>query len=595
MNTIAKKNREQISFYLLILLMIVLSLLMFAQAFFGVASRDEAYYIADAHTVLQGNLPYVDNTCYATGMVFLMLPFLAVYEWLIPSLEGVFLYMRLCFVVFRLAIILLSVFLLRKRYSRNSLCIAACLMIVWFGSVIQNFSYNTISVYLFFLTGVLLTVALDSENLCTICISSFIAGILVAFAEFSHPAQALGVLFFGAALIFLNKKGMRLASCGCYLMGGASTAIGVLAFLGYIGGFQRLLYGLKSMVVYEPTILLDASANLASLIPLLILWLLMLLMTLFVAVLQLVYYRKHPRPQSVTAKNVVSFGAVSSFLCALLGYVFIQAAPHQLVKLIGGNAFMLAILCGFLIKDRLFTFIVFPPVLFTVSEILLTFSDCSDRFFYMLPAIFALYLCLHSLPGQTKLCKLLLSICVLICSLLTLKSDFLFLYREDPISQLTCQIDSGVFRGLYTSPEKASDSIELEQYLNSITEPGEEILFRDTVPVAYLMSNGRICDIRTWDHLQYPVGDNNPTVMYRYFTNRQQIPDKIIYVDNQTAPQLSIEDSTYRFNDFVNTFYQLTSEETLNSSYRVQVYTNIGAQYSDFAQWIQGTDFRDDV
>ena len=86
---------------------------------------------------------------------------------------------------------------------------------------------------------------------------------------------------------------------------------------------------------------------------------------------------------------------------------------------------------------------------------------------------------------------------------------------------MTCRVQSGVYKGLYTSPTRARDLPAMEQYLNSVIGENESYALRDNVPFAYLMTHkGKVCEIQTWDSLQYFYYKNSPEVLYDYYRVR---------------------------------------------------------------------------
>ena len=65
------------------------------------------------------------------------------------------------------------------------------------------------------------------------------------------------------------------------------------------------------------------------------------------------------------------------------------------------------------------------------------------------------------------------------------------------------------------------------------------------------------------------------------------IPDKIIYVDYGRDDKLSIEDPEYRYNDWVNEYYDLVEDIELNETFsRVMVYQYNGTFDGDYQYWI---------
>ena len=80
---------------------ILTAIAMFIRVFYGTELTDEAYYVSDALTMMHGNVYYAyNNYSYGTGGVFMMIPFLFLYELFVPNDAGIFLYTRICFILF---------------------------------------------------------------------------------------------------------------------------------------------------------------------------------------------------------------------------------------------------------------------------------------------------------------------------------------------------------------------------------------------------------------------------------------------------------------------------------------------------------------
>ena len=154
--------------------------------------------------------------------------------------------------------------------------------------------------------------------------------------------------------------------------------------------------------------------------------------------------------------------------------------------------------------------------------------------------------------------------------------------------KLDCRVESGVYQGLYTTESRANDLPELEEYLNTVVSQDEYYCFRDNVPCGYLMvRQGQMCESATWDIMQYSYGLNTPAPLFDYYMRRGTVPDKIIYVDFGRDDHLSIEDENFRYNDFVNAYYELVEEVALNGTFRrVLVYQYNGTFDGDFSYWI---------
>lgn len=138
---------------------------------------------------------------------------------------------------------------------------------------------------------------------------------------------------------------------------------------------------------------------------------------------------------------------------------------------------------------------------------------------------------------------------------LLIKYNYSLVYRDQPIAYLTAKVDYGIWQGCYTTMERAENVKLLEQYIDSITEGDDDVLFLDQVPFAYLMTDSIACTPTTSDAMAYTYRVNNSEIMCEYFESVGKVPDKIIYIDFGRDRELSI-DSDWKFNEFVNKNYE---------------------------------------
>ena len=65
------------------------------------------------------------------------------------------------------------------------------------------------------------------------------------------------------------------------------------------------------------------------------------------------------------------------------------------------------------------------------------------------------------------------------------------------------------------------------------------------------------------------------------------IPDKIIYIDFGKDERLSILDPEFRYNDWVNAYYDLVDDVKLNDTFfRVMVYKYNGTFDGNYQKWV---------
>lgn len=228
----------------------VIGILMIGRCFLGIDFTDESYYVAEELAMLHGNVPYAYNMSLSSGQSFAALPFIKLYELLVPSLEGIFLYSRLCYTLLRLAVVFMIYRLLRHDLARTWRILAVGVLVPFFGSVIQqNFSYNTVAVYSTLLAGVLLYTA-QRDMGKTAAVKLFGAGVLTAAAVFAHPVYAFSVFVFAALVAVNSRPGLRLRRTVLYCLGGIAAILIVFIPILAAVGFEKLLYGFQTIAFY---------------------------------------------------------------------------------------------------------------------------------------------------------------------------------------------------------------------------------------------------------------------------------------------------------------------------------------------------------
>ena len=559
--------------------------LMFYRCFFGTALVDEAYYVSDALAMMHGNLPYAYNWFSGCGMDFLLIPVLFVYECLVPDLEGVFLFSRICFVLFRMGILLYLFITIKKYLPRVQALLLVGVILPFYGAVIQNFSYNTIPIWMGFLAGILLWNAYDGRQYKRI--NYFAAGFCSAIAVFAHPIYAVVVLLFMCLILIYDKKIFPLL---WYIVGGCAEILIVLIPVAVQSGFHRLVSGLayilnshvdkgSSLVRSTPASrLMDAFQAF---------WLFWLVELLVFVVIWFLSNRLHTRVEKSLNKEsryilavVCAAGAGTAEVMVLNNF---DLNAYCSLGSVGALAFLL--LFWVVRKRKGIVYVGLPPVLFACMEVILTGSNSAQIRFYSCVLCFFAVLWTCFLDGS-RIVHLAAAILSLVMTILQCYIDFNYIYKDDSFRNLDYIVETGVYKGIYTSADRAHDLPELEQYLDDMVEDQEMVAFRDNAPCAYLMKNQNICDVWTWDTLQYERGNKNPYKMYSYYKMRNAIPDKIIYVDFDRTEILSIEDPDFPYNEFIERFYTLEDDRQINTTFRIKLYVNNETFNGDYDYWI---------
>ena len=85
--------------------------------------------------------------------------------------------------------------------------------------------------------------------------------------------------------------------------------------------------------------------------------------------------------------------------------------------------------------------------------------------------------------------------------------------------------------------------------------------------------------------LNYSAGwKKNAKIMYNNFKNRDEFPQRIIYIDFGYDDCLSIE-TEWEFNDWVNSYYDFVEEEQINEMFRAKIYNYNGSFDGDYSKW----------
>ena len=104
--------------------------LMYVRAFFGTELTDEAYYVAEAKEMLNGNVPFAINfSSKGIGFAFLSVVLIALYGCFVPSLAGVFLFIRLCFVTYKVLVWAVAYSVLKKKLRHSHALLISALII----------------------------------------------------------------------------------------------------------------------------------------------------------------------------------------------------------------------------------------------------------------------------------------------------------------------------------------------------------------------------------------------------------------------------------------------------------------------------------
>lgn len=558
-------------------------IMMFLRCFFGSEFTDEAYTVSDTLAIMHGNVPYAFDKSRLAGQSFVPILFYGIYELFVPSLEGIFLYSRIMFLLFRIGILAIIYYVLRNEISRKWRLGLIAILIPFQGTDYFNFSYNSIAVYVTFLVAILLYLSHNmsqKKRMRTL----FLCGFLTAISVFAHVMYAVAVFIF-MLLIFLDSDKDKIKSVIMYCLGGIFEILVVIIPIIIQVGMDKFIYGVESMLLGNPdgyitSTLSERFARVFEVVQ--DYWGVLFAVAFVMLYLGNKYIRVHEEKLGMREYWILAvvLGAVSSIVYASSDIFYFRIYLGCIC--VG----MFVLLCP-LYKRRheLAWYVGIYNLVFLLCMTLFTLNGV-DRFIFSVTLVIVPI----ALIDKTKssIIRNASIILVLVFVMLQGLSDFKSIYRDDFISNLNTRVESGVYKGIYTTGARARDIVELEDYINSNISDDEYVSFRDNAPVGYLMSSRNICDVMTWDEMQWTYKCDNPTTMYRYYKNTERIPDVIMYIDFGRDESLSIENPSdvFQYNDFVNEYYDLVDNSFKNETFRVLLYKSNGSFDGDYESLI---------
>ena len=586
-------SKEKIYNYIIFSGCMLACFFMLLRCFFGTELTDEAYYISDAIAMVNGNIPFAyNNYSYATGAAFLLIPQIALYELFVPNNEGIVLFSRLSFMIFSFFSLGVIFYFLRKNVKlSNALLYIGILIPFSSGLGIYNYSYNTISTILTLLVGFILFDTIENKNQWSkvkIVLSGFLMGIVV----FAHPVYIIVVLLFGI-IIFQRTDDLKrkIKYLSLFYFGGLIEILIVMIPIiikatptVFIAGLINKIYPYPVEKSYHGSILNKVQT--------LLIFIKKPLLSLSIGTTVIALFAKRyicENQKKLPTKYYILFGYLVCLIVVVLKtYKNIGIDFYNWRMGFWGFLSILLIIPMFVYKEfPILIYIGLYPLIIPI--VLITFVDSGasiTRFVSAVPAFAAFVL--FMLEQKSELIKTFTTFLVIIVILFMGLADYKYIYRDKNFSALRFKVQEGVYKGIYTSKERAIALPEFENFLNSVVNNDDYYAFRDNVPAGYLMMHkGKMCDRATWDNLNYSYHKNSPANLYAYYKRRGIIPTTIIYVDFGIDKQLSIEDDTFKYNEFVKMYYKKVDDRCLNNIFKhIIIYKYNDGFDGNFDYWI---------
>ena len=548
-----------ISFEIILILLVLFT--MINRVKYGVDFSDESWYVAEPYAVAEmGAVPLVDNVTQSPGFTIPLAFAFKLFCILNGGTEGIVFFSRLLFIIVSF-LVACTTFYIIKRYTLIKMPIIIIIPLFLAsntGYSLYAVNYHTIGLIYLPLIIALIFAEYDDNSR-----KSFIWGLLAGFVAVRAvlgTVQIIIALFVFFVVLCLQKKFKRIAGI---LTGWFLTWFIIICTIGVKYGFESFFLWVK-MYLNQGYFLIGNLWNFRrSVKGIKLLFKYAVKMFILLGVIKL-----------LTRKKIFeSFLIISVLSLITIGIVFSIRKNDHYEIILSRFSWFLPILYGlyttkknFYNKPIMIIYLAYLSVYFSVSYTTASGFGPGKAYWLFAPILLTIIMlynyCIINLKDKLNSYSFYIIIkCWIICIILLLGAfkiwaQYSYVYRDDNILLLSNRVDKGIWKGLYTTEQRKKCILGVEDYLKKITNEEDYVLCLDWVSFGYLMVNGRICSPTTFDASHYSYNINTPNPYYMYFAVVNRVPNKIIYIDYGHDKIISIDNPEWKFNIFVNSFYQ---------------------------------------
>lgn len=568
------EKRKTFIFYLIWIT--ILFYFMWRRLHLGVDLTDETVYATWAYRVFRGDIPILQTREPQLLGSLIMVPFMKIFTLFNKSYDGIIYFMRILYWIFIIGESLVIGHILSRRFS-NKLAYFSALPLAFSSFVsIFNFSYNTVSficINIAFFSCFAIKFPVNKRDECYIILS----GVMHSLAAFSYPPLiilcVLDIAFF--YIYFVKSEGRKLAkrSILIFIFSGLLTVfIIIVSFIlwskgnvnGLVEGAISILnspYRKTSIPFYK--IIKDAIWG--DIHGFIVTPLFLLISGIFVLD---IIKRKN------TSKTLT---VINYFLHILLCFTFIVNITDK--GIYGLNRLYVSILLLTIYKifkspdKRIRTPILYTLILPYLALVFLrTFTSNNNSLFLQTYAALPLVVLVpFILDFKAKNRTNNQTIIVLTLSTIFLCSSYMYIYRDENVSNLKIKIDKGIYKNLYTTQNRKDDIEHLEIVISNQLNSEATLMVANHFPAIYLMSGMQPLTPDVWDSFYGSQGYTDAGNVFEYFNAIGKSPDTIVFVDYE-GNNYHYNDPKYVLNKYIYSHYTLKFIDKSEFAYKIIIF-----------------------
>lgn len=240
------KLRDLLQKYGFWLLWLFLAAALLVRVRYCTAGEEESYFLAEANAYLQGLVPIQEmwGGTYFSALIFM--PLAALFHCLTGGYEGVFLFLRVCYILFTAGVSAVSYLALRRFAPPLWAGAAALLGFIFTPLNLNTFSYNSMGMHFTMLFVLLALWGAEGGR----ALPTVFSGACFALAVQAYPPMVVLVPVC-LALLWYFPKGRRGRAFGTFCLGGAVVVLLFLAVLRVQAPFSVYLENLDTLFIRD--------------------------------------------------------------------------------------------------------------------------------------------------------------------------------------------------------------------------------------------------------------------------------------------------------------------------------------------------------